>query len=135
MVTIRKNIFGFLLTSFIKLCESTTCKGPLHFELSPVSLTTTSWDTSLTALKIKRTNPPELLNSAPSQGVHWDLFASGLIQAKHFRCKAIEKDKDTLKPGLRENVVIFNIALISDTKDDLPIKDMQIIPCISKPFY
>lgn len=40
-----------------------------------------------------------------------------------------------MKPGLSENVASFNIALISDTKDDLPMEEMLIKPHISKPFY
>lgn len=116
----------------------TACKGftgPLKLELSPVLLTETSWDTSVTALKIKGTNSPEPLNSGPCQCVHWDLFASALIQAKHLRCKAAEMDQDTMKLGLSEKAVIFHIALISDTKDDLPMEEMLIKPHISKPFY
>lgn len=38
-----------------------------------------------------------------------------------------------MKLGLSENVVVFNIALISDTKDDLPMEDMLIKLRISKP--
>jgi len=40
-----------------------------------------------------------------------------------------------MKLGLSENVAIFNIALISDTKDDLPAEEMLIKPRISKTFY
>lgn len=137
MVTKRKYIFAFLLSSFIKLYGLTTCKGftgPQKLELSPVLLTETSWDTSVTALKIKRTNSPEPLNSSPCQSVHWDLFASALIQAKHLWWKAVVKDQDTMKLGLSANVAIFNIALISDTKDDLPTEEMLIKLRISKPF-
>lgn len=38
-----------------------------------------------------------------------------------------------MKLGLSENVVVFNIALISDTKDDLSMEDMVIKLRISKP--
>lgn len=102
-------------------------------EQSPVIWTETSWDTSLTALKIKRANSPKPLDSGPCQSVRWHLFASALIHAKHLRCKATEKHQDIMKLGLSENVVVFNIALISDTKDDLPMEDMLIKLRISKP--
>lgn len=105
--------------------------GPQKLDLSHVILTDTSWDTSVTALKIKRTNSLKLLNSGPCLRLHWDLFASALIQAKHLRCKTMEK----WKLGLSENVVIFNIALISDISDDLLMEDMLVKLHISKPFF
>lgn len=40
-----------------------------------------------------------------------------------------------MKPGLSENVAIFNIALLSGTKGDLPMEEMLIKPHISKLFY
>lgn len=39
------------------------------------------------------------------------------------------------KLGLSENVVIFNIALISDISDDLLMEDMLVKLHISKPFF
>lgn len=107
--------------------------GPQKLKRSPVILTKTSWETSITALQIKRANSPKPLDSSPCQSVHWDLFASALIHAKHLRCKATEKHQDIMKLGLSENVVVFNIALISDTKDDLSMEDMVIKLRISKP--
>lgn len=47
----------------------------------------------------------------------------------------MEKYQDTMKLGLSENVAIFNIALISDTTDDLAMEKMLTKPCISKQFY
>lgn len=107
--------------------------GPQELEQSPFTLTETSWDTLVTALKIKRANSPKPLDSGPCQSVHWDLFASALIHVKHLRCKATEKHQVIMKLGLRENVVVFNTALISDTKDDLPMEDMLIKLHLSKP--
>lgn len=131
MATIRKNIFWFSLglTTYIAF----TCL--LDLQLSPVLLAETSWHTSVTALKIKRTNSPEPLNLGPFQSIHGDLFANALIQAKHLKCEATEKDLDTRNLSLSETVVIFNIALTNDTKDDLPTEKMPNKPPISKPFY
>lgn len=107
----------------------------LDLELSPVLLTETSLRTSATALTIKRTNSPQALNLGAYQSIHCYLFASALIQGKHLKCKATEKDLDTRKLRLSKTVAIFNIALINDTKDDLPTEEMLNKPHISKPFY
>lgn len=95
----------------------------------------TSWHTSVTALKIKRTNSPQPLNLGPRQSIHWELSASALIQAKYLKYKAREKDLETGKLCLSETVAIFNIALINDTKDDLLTEELLNKPRISKPFY
>lgn len=47
----------------------------------------------------------------------------------------MEKDQDSMKLSLSEKVAIFNIALMSNTKDDMPRKEILIKLHISKPFY